>query len=83
MRRLKKCLLSENGMRLVNTAFFLSVFVRRSGVIIAAYLLWMAYLYFVIKSTSSKAVRAVSRAFIVFAAVMMAVNAYMLMKSIF
>ena len=53
MKKLKKCLLSENGMRLVNTAFFLAVFIRRSGVIIAAYLLWMAYLYFVIKSTSS------------------------------
>ncbi len=83
MSKLKKCLLSENGMRLVNTVFLLSVFVRRSGVIIAAYLLWMAYLYFVIKSTPSRAVRVVSIVFIAFAAVMTAVNAYLLMKNIF
>ncbi|MBE6962142.1 MAG: hypothetical protein E7445_06775 [Ruminococcaceae bacterium] len=57
MKKIKEIFLSEKGMEIVNAIFFLSIIFSRSGLsgfLFIAYIVWIAYLLFCIKHTSSK-----------------------------
>lgn len=76
MKKIKKILWSENGMKVVNALFFLALLLPGSGVLFAAYLLWIVYLLFCIKNSESKTGKLVYGAFIAVATVMMGLNLY-------
>lgn len=64
MDKLKKLLFSEDGMRIVNMMFFLSLLFRNVGLIFIAYIFWIIYLVFCIKNVSSRSGRIIYRVFI-------------------
>lgn len=76
MNKIKRALTSENGMKIINVIFFLAMLVRNRGIIFAAYTFWIIYLACCIKNTSSKAVKAIYKAFIVYAAAVILANVY-------
>lgn len=80
MKQFKKAFFSENGMKLVNLLFILSLFIRNSGIIFVAYFVWIAYLAFGIKMTKVKSVKIINSIFILFAASMIIVNMFLLLK---
>ena len=60
MRKIKEALFSEKGMKAVNALFLLAALLRSSGIIFAAYIMWIVYLSVGIKRTSSKAVKVIN-----------------------
>ena len=82
MKQVRQWLFSDSGMKIVNAVFLLSLLFRNSGIIFVAYALWIVYLSFGIKRTSSRTVKIVNAAFILFAAVMIGVNLWALLRSI-
>ena len=80
MKKLKEALFSEDGMRIVNGLFILSLVFARSGLIFIAHLIWIIYLVFCMKNSDSKASRIIYGALIGFASVLIAVNLYFLIK---
>lgn len=82
MQKVKEILFSDKGMIIVNILFLVSLLVRNSGIIFIAYFVWITYLAFGIKNTSSKAVKIINSAFIIFAATMIIVNACLLINYI-
>ena len=44
MRKIKEALFSEKGMKAVNALFLLAALLRNSGIIFAAYIMWIVYL---------------------------------------
>jgi uncharacterized membrane protein (UPF0136 family) len=80
MKKLKISLFSGRGMAVVNTLFFLSLALRNTGVIFAAYSVWIVYLAFGIKFTGSRSVKIIHAVLIAFAAVMIAVNLFFLLR---
>ena len=54
MRKIKEIIFSENGMKAVNTLFFLSMLFYRSGLLFVAYIVWICYLVYCIKNTESR-----------------------------
>jgi hypothetical protein len=77
-KKLKTLLTSDEGMKVVNVLFLLPLLIPNRGIILIAYIVWIAYLVYCIKRTSSKSVRIINGVFIVFAAVMIALNVYFL-----
>lgn len=57
MRKIKEILFSENGMKVVNTLFFLAMFFYMSGLLFVAYIVWICYLVFCIRNTESRGAR--------------------------
>lgn len=82
MRKIKEALFSEKGMKAVNALFLLAALLRNSGIIFAAYIMWIVYLSAGIKRTSSKAVKVINSIFILFAALMVLVNACFLVMAL-
>lgn len=82
MRKIKEALFSEKGMKAVNALFLLAALLRNSGIIFAAYIMWIVYLSVGIKMTSSKAVKVINSIFILFAALMVLVNACFLVMAL-
>jgi len=82
MRKIKEALFSEKGMKAVNALFLLAALLRNSGIIFAAYIMWIVYLSVGIKRTSSKAVKVINSIFILFAALMVLVNACFLVMAL-
>lgn len=82
MKQFKEVFFSKNGMKLVNLLFLLSLFIRNSGIIFVAYFVWIAYLTFGIKTTKVKSVKIINSIFILFAASMIIVNMFLLLKYI-
>lgn len=80
IRQFKETLFSENGMKLVNLLFILSLFIRNSGIIFVAYFVWIAYLTFGIKTTKVKSVKIINSIFILFATIMIIANVLLLLK---
>jgi len=80
VKKIKEILISENGMKIVNVLFFLSVCIRNSGIIFAAYIIWVAYLVFCIKHVQTKTVKIVYTVFIIFAVIMILLNGYFLIS---
>ena len=82
MRKIKEALFSEKGMKAVNALFLLAALLRNSGIIFAAYIMWIVYLSAGIKRTSSKAVKVINSIFILLAALMVLVNACFLVMAL-
>lgn len=80
MKKMKECLFSEKGMKIVNTLFVLSMFFYRSGLIFIAYAAWIVYLTFCIKHTESKGSKIIYFIFVGIAATMICLNLYFLLK---
>jgi hypothetical protein len=78
INKLKTLLTSDEGMKVVNLLFLLSALLRNRGIIFISYIVWIAYLVYCIKRTSSKSVKSIYGILIVFAAVMIAFNLYFL-----
>ena len=80
MEKIKAYLFSQRGMAIVNTLFLLALLLRKSGILFAAYLVWIAYLTFCVKHTPSRTVRTVYIVMIVFAAGMIAANLWAMLR---
>ena len=80
MKKIKKLIFSENGMKAVNTLFFLAILFYRSGLLFVAYLVWICYLIFCIKNTESRASRVIYSLFVGLAVIMIGVNLYGLIR---
>ena len=74
MRKIKEILFSENGMKVVNTLFFLAMFFYMSG------LLFVAYIVFCIRNTESRGSKVVYSVFVGLAVVMIGVSLYGLIR---
>lgn len=61
MRKIKEILFSENGMKVVNTLFFLAMLFYWSGLLFVAYIVWICYLVFCIRNTESRGSKVVKR----------------------
>ena len=80
MRRIKEILFSENGMKIVNTLFFLSAIFYRSGLIFIAYFAWIVYLSFCVKQVESKGSKVIYFIFMGLASIMIIMNFYFLLQ---
>ncbi len=80
VERLKKILNSEKAMTIVNFLFLLSLIISNQGIIFIACIVWIAYLFYSMKRTSSKGLKVINGLFIVFAGVMIAVNLYFMLR---
>ena len=78
MTKWKEIICSENGMKIVNGLFFLSLLIRNSVFIFCAYGLWLLFLAYSIRNTPSKGAKAVYALLSVYAVVMIGVNLYFL-----
>lgn len=78
--KIKEMLSSENGMKVINTLFFLSAFLFRNGIIFIAYGAWIVYLSFCIKNSESKGSKTVYSVFIGIAFIMICLNFYFLIR---
>lgn len=76
MKKIKGRLFSEDGMKLVNALFFISLLFYRSGLMFVAYLAWIIYLSFCIKHAESKGSKVIYSVFIGVAAIMIGINLY-------
>ena len=74
MRKIKELIFSENGMKAVNTLFFLAMFFYSSG------LLFVAYIVFCIRNTESRGSKVVYSVFVGLAVVMIGVSLYGLIQ---
>ncbi len=81
MDKLKNLLFSENGMRIVNGMFFLSLLIPHAGLIFLAYIVWIIYLTFCLKNASSRSGKMIYRGFIGIAAVMILLNIYSMLRN--
>lgn len=79
MKKIKDILFSENGIKIVNVLFLLSMFFYRSGLLFIAYIAWIAYLTFCMKHTDSKGSKIIYSVFIGIAAIMVCLNLYFLL----
>ena len=57
MKKIKSILMSENGMKIVNALFLLSILIRNRGIIFVFYSCWIIYLAYCIRNTKSKAMQ--------------------------
>ena len=80
MKTLQSVLYSGRGMAIVDALFCLSLLLRRSGVILIAYAVWIVYLALGVKLSESRAVKLTNAALIAFAAAMIVVNVGFLVK---
>ncbi|WP_392888893.1 hypothetical protein [Eubacterium limosum] len=58
LKHLKIKLFSENGMKIVNTLFFITVFLGGSVLTILSYSIWLVFLACSVRCTESKVMRA-------------------------
>ena len=71
----------ENGEE-VNLLFLLAVLIHNSGLVFAAYAVWIVYLAIGIKNTDSRAVKVTYIVFIIFAAIMLGGNAVLMFQHV-
>lgn len=83
MRKIKEILFSENGMKVVNTLFFLAMLFYWSGLLFVAYIVWICYLVFCIRNTESRGSKVVYSVFVGLAVVMIGVSLYGLIRGDF
>ena len=80
MKKMKDILCSENGMKIVNALFLLSMIFYKSGLLFIAYIVWIAYLVFCVKHADSKGSKIAYSVFIGIAAIMICLNLYFLLR---
>ena len=81
MRGIKGALFSEKGMKIVNFLFLLAFLNPNRGFFFIAYAVWIVYLGCCVKNTPSRSAQLVYKMLIVFAAVMICVNFYFLVRA--
>ena len=74
MKKMKDILCSENGMKIVNALFLLSMVFYKSGLLFIAYIVWIVYLVFCVKHADSKGSKIIYSVFIGIAAIMICLN---------
>lgn len=79
IEKIKAVLCSDTAMTAVNVLFFLTLFII-PGAVFIAYTAWIIYLIYMFRKTSSKAVKVITGIFIAFAALMISVNLYALIR---
>lgn len=77
--KIKTFLTSEKTMRAVNLLFLLSMLIPGAGIIYLAYLLWIAYLVYFIRRTSSRVIKIWNSILIILASGMILVNLYFML----
>ncbi len=77
--KIKDAICSENGMKIVNVLFFLSV-LSRSPLTLIAYIAWIVYLLFCLKRAGSKAARTIFSVLIGVAVAMIFLNLFFLLR---
>lgn len=75
MKRFEELLFSDKGRAFINILFFLSLLLKKSGLIFAACAVWIVYLLLCIRRTDAKANRIVYMIMIGIAVVVIGVNA--------
>lgn len=80
MQKIKELIFSERGMNIVNALFILSVLFHGSGLMFIAYIVWIFYLAFCIKHTTSKGSKIVYSVFVGIAAIMICLNLCFLLQ---
>ncbi|WP_125144089.1 hypothetical protein [Clostridium transplantifaecale] len=78
IEKFKKMLFSENGMRIVNVLFFLSLCLRSRIVVICTFSIWTAFLLYSRKKTESGMMKIFYLLLIILALVVVAANIYSL-----
>ena len=68
-------------MRAVNLLFLLSMLIPGAGIIYLAYLLWIAYLVYFIRRTSSRVIKIWNSILIILASGMILVNLYFMLRT--
>lgn len=76
MNKAAKIFFSESGMKIINGLFLLYVFFPSRGNFYLIYLLWIAYLIFGIKTSSSRTVKIANAVFITYAVAAIIFNIY-------
>ena len=76
MEKIKHYLRSDRGMQFVNVLFLLATIIRHRMIIIVACCVWMVYLRYCIRQSSSTVVRLFFKGFMVFACVVILMNLY-------
>ena len=80
MKKMKGIICSENGMKIVNALFLLSMIFYKSGLLFIAYIVWIVYLVFCVKHADSKGSKIAYSVFIGIAAIMICLNLYFLLR---
>ena len=73
--KVRDAIYSENGMKVVNVLFFLSM-LSRSPFAIIAYIAWIVYLVFCFRHTESKAAKIIFGVFIGIAVILICINLF-------
>ena len=81
MEKIKRYFASARGMQLVNILFLLAIIARHNGTMIVACCVWMVYLRYCIRQTSSPVAKLFFKGFMVFACVLILLNIYSLVIS--
>lgn len=76
MEKFKKMLFSENGMRIVNVLFFLSLCLRSRIVVICTFSIWIAFLLYSRKKTESGMMKVFYLFLVILALIVIAANIY-------
>lgn len=79
--KIKTFLTSEKTMQAVNLLFLLSMLIPGAGIIYLAYLLWIAYLVYFIRRTSSRVIKIWNSILIILASGMILVNLYFMLRT--
>lgn len=82
MAHMKRFFASDRGMQLVNALFFLTVLIRHNGMVVVAYGAWIVYLRYCISETASPVTKRIYKGFVIFACVMILVNAFFYIKAL-
>lgn len=76
IEKFKKMLFSENGMRIINVLFFLSLFLKSRIVIICTFSIWTAFLLYSRRKTESGMMKIFYLVLIIIALLVVAANVY-------
>ena len=81
MNRVKNVLFSEKGMQAVSVLFVLALLFRGIGIIYIAYAAWIAHLTYCMRRSPSKGMALFYKILIAFAAAMICLNLYFMVRS--
>lgn len=80
IEKFRNQLFSENGMKIINVLFFLSFIFTNPFLIIGAFVVWIAFLIYSIRRTSSTVMRVVYSLLAIFAVVIVVMNVYSIIR---
>lgn len=80
IEKFRNQLFSENGMKIINVLFFLSFIFTNPFLIIGTFVVWIAFLIYSIRKTSSSVMRVVYSLLGIFAVVIVVMNVYSIIR---